>query len=85
MTAQSIPVTTDVITHVTAESGEKQTNHRVLPRLGAIGVGVGIAAIGLLPQLISGMRLPLQSLWANHKQYDNMPYLGLCSGRLLAR
>ncbi|WP_146185003.1 hypothetical protein [Agromyces badenianii] len=36
-------------------------------------IGVGSAALGLLPWLITGMRLPLQNLWASETLPDDMP------------
>jgi hypothetical protein len=36
-------------------------------------VGIAAAAIGLLPWLITGMRLPLQNLWATETLPDDMP------------
>ena len=36
-------------------------------------IGVGSALVGLLPWLITGMRLPLQNLWASETLPDQMP------------
>ena len=36
-------------------------------------IGVGSALVGLLPWVISGMRLPLQNLWADQSVTDGMP------------
>lgn len=36
-------------------------------------IGVASAALGLLPWLITGMRLPLQNLWASETLPDDMP------------
>ncbi|WP_022888634.1 hypothetical protein [Agromyces italicus] len=44
-----------------------------LPRWPFILIGVAAAAIGLLPWLITGMRLPLQNLWASETMPDDMP------------
>jgi hypothetical protein len=35
----------------------------------SLGIGVGAALLGLLPWIITGMRLPLQNLWA----FDTLP------------
>jgi hypothetical protein len=36
-------------------------------------IGVAAAAFGLLPWLVTGMRLPLQNLWATESLPDDMP------------
>lgn len=38
-----------------------------------LGIGVAAAAIGLLPWIVTGMRLPLQNLWATSTLPENMP------------
>jgi hypothetical protein len=37
------------------------------------GIGVGSAVVGLLPWIITGMRLPLQTLWGVDTAPDGMP------------
>ncbi|GAA1789821.1 hypothetical protein [Agromyces lapidis] len=44
-----------------------------LPRWPFILIGVAAAVIGLLPWLVTGMRLPLQNLWASDTMPENMP------------
>lgn len=39
----------------------------------AVLVGVGAALVGLLPWLLTGMRLPLQNLWASPTLPEDMP------------
>lgn len=36
-------------------------------------IGVGAAAVGLLPWLVTGLRLPLQNLWATESTSEQMP------------
>ncbi|MFW2513760.1 hypothetical protein ACNI3K_08270 [Demequina sp. SO4-13] len=45
-----------------------------LPAPLAVLVGVVSAVIGLLPWLISGMRLPLQFIWATDARPEDMPF-----------
>ena len=47
---------------------------RVGAAFGAIGVGIAAAVFGLMPWLISGIRLPGQNLWADGTLSDDMPY-----------
>ncbi|MFF2271778.1 hypothetical protein ACFVTX_05875 [Agromyces sp. NPDC058136] len=44
-----------------------------LPRWPFILIGVAAAVVGLLPWLLTGMRLPLQNLWAADTMPDDMP------------
>lgn len=39
----------------------------------SLGIGLGGAIIGLLPWIVTGMRLPLQNLWARNVLPDEMP------------
>ena len=39
-----------------------------------LGIGVAAAAVGLLPWIITGMRLPLQNLWAAGTLPADMPF-----------
>ena len=41
--------------------------------LACFAIGVGAALVGLLPWLLTGMRLPLQNLWATDRAPDSMP------------
>ncbi len=41
--------------------------------LASLGIGVGGALIGMLPWMLTGMRLPLQNLWAFDALPDQMP------------
>ncbi len=38
-----------------------------------IAIGIGAALAGLIPWLVTGMRLPLQNLWANAATPETMP------------
>jgi hypothetical protein len=38
-----------------------------------LAIGVGTAAVGLLPWIVTGMRLPLQNLWASAPSPEDMP------------
>lgn len=44
-----------------------------LPWWACLLIGMASAVVGLLPWLISGMRLPLQNLWATETLPDDMP------------
>ena len=46
---------------------------RSIGSLGYLALGAGSAILGLLPWLISGMRLPLQNLWATQTLPAQMP------------
>lgn len=39
----------------------------------ALPVGAAAAVLGLLPWIVTGMRLPLQNLWAADTAPDQMP------------
>lgn len=43
------------------------------PAWGYLFVGVGAICLGLLPWLVTGMRLPLQNLWASQALPEHMP------------
>ncbi|MFF2275787.1 hypothetical protein [Agromyces sp. NPDC058126] len=53
--------------------GEAPAPSAPLPRWPFILIGVAAAVIGLLPWLATGMRLPLQNLWAADTMPDDMP------------
>ena len=44
-----------------------------MPLWAALAIGAGAAIVGLLPWLVTGMRLPLQNLWASSTMPDEMP------------
>jgi hypothetical protein len=46
---------------------------RRLPWWACLLIGIASAVVGLLPWLITGMRLPLQNLWATETLPDEMP------------
>lgn len=46
---------------------------RPVPLWGCALIGVGAALLGLLPWLVTGMRLPLQNLWALETPPEDMP------------
>lgn len=46
---------------------------RTFPPLAYLGFGMAAAIIGLLPWIITGMRLPLQNLWAANTLPADMP------------
>lgn len=46
---------------------------RRVPWWACVLIGLGGAVIGLLPWLVTGMRLPLQNLWATETAPDDMP------------
>lgn len=48
---------------------------RRLPSWSPVLIGVGSATLGLLPWLITGMRLPLQNLWATDAAPDRYPFV----------
>ncbi|TPW93097.1 hypothetical protein FJ656_35030, partial [Schumannella luteola] len=41
--------------------------------LASLGIGVAAALLGLLPWILTGMRLPLQNLWAFDALPEQMP------------
>ena len=51
-----------------------RTNGRARANFIALGVGAVAAAVGLLPWLTSGMRLPAQNLWASQDLPGDMPF-----------
>ncbi len=46
---------------------------RRLRRLASFGIGIAAGVLGLVPWLLTGMRLPLQNLWATEVAPDSMP------------
>jgi hypothetical protein len=42
-------------------------------RLACVGIGVAAAVVALLPWLVTGVRLPLQNLWAVQTLPEDMP------------
>lgn len=61
---------------VPVEADEGAAREKSAGRLGlpaSFGIGVAAAVLGLLPWLITGMRLPLQNLWATPTDPDSMP------------
>ena len=46
---------------------------RLLPSWAWLLVGMVLAVIGLLPWLVTGLRLPLQNLWATETRPEQMP------------
>ncbi len=46
---------------------------RTLPRWACLLVGVGAALVGLLPWVVTGLRLPVQNLWATDTPPDELP------------
>lgn len=68
-TAQSTDTTAQ--TDATAHSADAAP--RRVPRWACPLIGVGAAAVGLLPWLVTGMRLPLQNLWATEPPPEGMP------------
>lgn len=72
------PSTSTPATPEAAPSGADDTEaaavpSAVLPRWPFILIGVAAAVVGLLPWLVTGMRLPLQNLWASATMPDDMP------------
>jgi len=58
----------------TAErSPEAQTTIRSIPLWACLLMGIGAAIVGLLPWILTGLRLPLQNLWATDVAADGMP------------
>lgn len=52
---------------------EGSTEQRTLPLWLSVVVGAAAAVVGLLPWLITGLRLPLQNLWATEPGPEGMP------------
>jgi len=52
---------------------ETSQQPRLLPSWACLLLGIGLAVIGLLPWLITGLRLPLQNLWATETRPEQMP------------
>ena len=50
---------------MTTDDTTTDASARSLPWWAALLIGVGAALVGLLPWIITGMRLPLQNLWAS--------------------
>lgn len=46
---------------------------RLFPWWAGLLVGIAAGVVGLLPWMVSGMRLPLQNLWATDTMPDRMP------------
>lgn len=70
------PGTSDPAPAATADSsrdGAAASDPSPLPRWPFVLIGVGAALVGLLPWLVTGMRLPLQNLWAADAMPDDMP------------
>ncbi|MFE5670156.1 hypothetical protein ACFQ58_00975 [Agromyces sp. NPDC056523] len=65
------------VTGPDAEVGDTRIDETAPPRRipwwVCLLVGIASAAIGLLPWLITGMRLPLQNLWATETLPEDMP------------
>jgi hypothetical protein len=55
------------------ESDDLETGARRMRPWQLLLVGMGAALLGLLPWLLTGMRLPLQNLWATDTLPDDMP------------
>ncbi|QIG38223.1 hypothetical protein G5T42_00965 [Microbacterium sp. 4R-513] len=53
------------------------TTTRTLPGWAAVLIGIGAAVLGLLPWLVTGMRLPLQNLWTAQTLPGDMPVVML--------
>jgi len=62
-----------VVADTDAAPLENPTTHRVLGPGVWLVVGVGAAAVGFLPWIITGMRLPLQNLWDSPTPPEDMP------------
>ncbi len=62
---------------VTVHEEENQARGGTLPpwsgMLACAGIGVAAAVLSLLPWLVTGMRLPLQNLWAVQTMPEDMP------------
>lgn len=58
---------------ITGDTPAPEPAARRLPAWAPVLIGVASAAIGLLPWLITGMRLPLQNLWAMEVAPDRYP------------
>ncbi|WP_210505731.1 hypothetical protein [Naasia sp. SYSU D00057] len=58
---------------VEREASAEDRPARRLGLLASFGIGAGAAILGLLPWIGSGMRLPLQNLWAMAALPDEMP------------
>ncbi|MDO5744313.1 MAG: hypothetical protein Q4P23_07570, partial [Micrococcaceae bacterium] len=54
-------------------SSSRPTSPPGFPAWGYLFVGVGTICLGLLPWLVTGMRLPLQNLWAVQALPGDMP------------
>lgn len=50
---------------------------RTLSVLSALGIGAAAAIVGLVPWVITGMRLPLQNLWETDARPDGLPIVML--------
>ncbi|WP_345801993.1 hypothetical protein AAIB33_02485 [Microbacterium sp. AZCO] len=60
-------------TEATRPEETDAAQRRVVPVWACILIGVGAALVGLAPWVITGMRLPLQNLWAYSTMPDEMP------------
>ena len=60
-------------TETTATNASPEPRRRRLPFWAPVLIGVASAVFGLLPWLITGMRLPLQNLWATDAPPDQYP------------
>jgi hypothetical protein len=54
-------------------SPEAQATVRSIPLWACLLMGVGAAIVGLLPWIVTGLRLPLQNLWSTDVAADEMP------------
>ncbi|WP_210479471.1 hypothetical protein [Naasia sp. SYSU D00948] len=55
------------------EQRPEQRGRRPLGPTALLAIGVGAGLLGLVPWLLTGMRLPLQNLWAESTAADAMP------------
>ncbi|WP_448006648.1 hypothetical protein [Agromyces bauzanensis] len=69
-----LPAGTDAIDgEITRDTTTPEPVTRRIPPWAPVLIGVASATLGLLPWLITGMRLPLQNLWATEVAPDRYP------------
>ncbi|MEV1128824.1 hypothetical protein [Agromyces sp. NPDC049794] len=75
MDAAGTPETTEPTetTNAALATATAEPQPRRLPAWAPVLIGVASALLGLLPWLITGMRLPLQNLWATDTSPDRYP------------
>lgn len=62
------------MTEAPAEPATEATRARPVSTVAALALGALAAAVGILPGLLDGGRLPLQNLWATQTLPEDMPF-----------